>query len=331
MQVQTQLKGQDGTKTQEKPARNFFLSREELGEFHTKGFLGPYTLCEPDEMKAHWKRLRLELFDRSLVAYPDAQPGSGVYDYDRHLDNSFLADLICRPEIVHRMSSILGPDVLCWRSEFFPKYPGDEGTEWHQADTFGGGDGAPHIIWPNGSDFGGSMTAWIAFTDATEDRSCMQFIPGTQRTMYYDESKGMHYDPKRVNRNEINGVLRGFFGYDWREIQKDPDWVPDESKAVSMPCRAGQFIIFPSTLMHASTPHAGKSKEMRLACAVRYVPTAVTVYAAMKETNIVKELGGSYSLENFGVVVVSGRDDYKHNRVRTETTRSKAFVNSNPR
>jgi len=28
------------------------------------------------------------------------------------------------------------------------KYPGDEGTEWHQADTFGHASGAPQIVWP---------------------------------------------------------------------------------------------------------------------------------------------------------------------------------------
>src|SRR5271156_6643464 len=93
--------------TQEKPPQKFSLSPEELAEFHTKGFIGPYTLMEPDEMQAHWKRLRLDLFDRTKAVYRDAQPGTGIYDYDRHLDNSFLADMVCRPEIVHRMASIL--------------------------------------------------------------------------------------------------------------------------------------------------------------------------------------------------------------------------------
>jgi non-heme Fe2+,alpha-ketoglutarate-dependent halogenase len=314
----------------QKPA-GWFLSRDELAEFHTRGYLGPFTLFEPDEMRAHWKRLRLDLFDRRHAAYADVKPGSGVYDYDRHLDNPFLAEVVCRPEIVHRMASILGPDVICWRSEFFPKYPGDEGTDWHQADTFGGGNGIPHIVWPHGSDFGGALTIWMAFTEASEETACMQFIPGTQRTMYYDESKGMHYDPSRVNRKEVNGVLRGFFGYDWREIQVDPNWQPDESKAVSVPCRAGQFIVFWSTLMHASLPHLGRTKEMRLGFAARYVPTSVTVYADMKETNRVDELGGSFSLDDYGAIVVSGRDDYRHNRIRTHTTRGAPYVNANPR
>lgn len=319
------------TQVQEQAPGTFFLTRDELADFYTKGYLGPFKLFEPDEMKARWKRERLQLFDRSSVPYPDAKPGTGVYDYDRHLDNDFLADVVCRPEIVHRMSSILGPDVICWRSEFFPKYPGDEGTDWHQADTFGGGNGVPHIVWPHGSDFGGSLTAWVALTEASEETGCLQFIPGTQRSMYFDESKGMHYDPSRVNQKEVNGVLRGFFGYDWREIQKDPNWEPDESQAVSVPCRAGEFIVFWSTLMHASLPHQGKTKEMRLGFTGRYLPTSVSVYAAMKETNTVHELGGSFSLDNFGCVLVSGRDDHHLNRMRTHTTKGKEFVNSNPR
>ena len=321
----------DDVRTRPQSPGGWFLSRDELAEFHTRGFLGPFTLFEPEEMRAHWKRLRLDLFDRRDAAYPEVKPGSGVYDYDRHLDNPFLAEIVCRPEIVHRMASILGPDVVCWRSEFFPKYPGDEGTDWHQADTFGGGNGIPHIVWPDGSDFGGALTIWMAFTEASEETACMQFIPGTQRTMYYDESKGMHYDPSRVNRKEVNGVLRGFFGYDWREIQVDPNWTPDESKAVSVPCRAGQFVVFWSTLMHASLPHLGRSKEMRLGYAARYVPTSVTVYADMQETNRVDELGGSFSLENYGAIVVSGRDEFHHNRIRTHTTRGAPYLNANPR
>jgi non-heme Fe2+,alpha-ketoglutarate-dependent halogenase len=83
--------------------------------------------------------------------------------------------------------------------------------------------------------------------------------------------------------------------------------------------------------MHASTPHAGKTKEMRLAVAARYVPTSVELYGNMKETNIVYELGGNYSLDSYGAVLVSGRNEYTDNRIRAHTTRGKAFVNSNPR
>src|SRR6266704_2445664 len=76
---------------------------------------------------------------------------------------------VCGPEIVHRVTSILGPDLLCWRTEFFPKYPGDEGTDWHQADTFANASGQPQICWPDDQkEFGGTITVWTAFTEATE-------------------------------------------------------------------------------------------------------------------------------------------------------------------
>lgn len=290
-------------------SRDFSFSPSERERFHQLGFAGLFTLYEPNEIAAAWKRVRLELFDRSNSAYASAETGQGmvsIANYDRHLDNAFLADHICRAEIVDRVTAILGPDVLCWRTEFFPKNPGDEGTDWHQADTFASASGEPQLVWPNDADFGGTITVWAALTDTDVETACLQFIPGTHRTMYYDETKRMHYDPARIN--EVvgqGGVKRGFFGYDYKQLRKDPGWSPDEASAVSVPMRAGQFIVFWSTLMHASHPHAGKTKRARVAFAARYVPTSVKVYPS---TSVVAEYGGVISLEKYGAVLVSGRD-----------------------
>jgi non-heme Fe2+,alpha-ketoglutarate-dependent halogenase len=141
--------------------------------------------------------------------------------------------------------------------------------------------------------------------------------------MYYDETKRMHYDPNLINSQEKGGVPRGFFGYDYRQLQKDPDWQPDESKAVSMVMRPGQAIMFWSTLMHASFPHLGKTDEMRLGFAARYVPTSVRIYP---DTDYVEEYGGRVSLEKYGAVLVSGEDKFAHNRMATHTTRGHGFV-----
>lgn len=308
-------------------ARQFSFSPEEFAGFHERGFYGPFTVYEPDEMKAVWRRQRLQLLDRSMAVYGADEAISGstnISNYDRHLDSTFLADHICRPEIVDRVASVLGPNVLCWRTEFFPKYPGDEGTDWHQADTFANASGTPQILWPKGAEhFGGTITVWTAFTEANEDNGCLQFIPGTHNTMFYDETKRMHYDPNLYNKQEKDGVTRGFFGYDYRQLQKDPDWRPDESKAVSMVMRPGQAIMFWSTLMHASFPHSGKTDEMRLGFAARYVPTSVRIYP---DTEYVEEYGGRVSLEKYGAVLVSGQNEFTHNRMATHTTRGHAFV-----
>lgn len=307
----------------------FSLSDEEIERFHERGYLGPFKVYEIDEMKALWKRERLKLMDRSHAVYQEETATSGntnISNYDRHLDSEFLATHICRPEIVDRVCSILGPNVVCWRTEFFPKYPGDEGTDWHQADTFANASGTPQIVWPEDKEFGGTITVWAAFTEANEDMACLQFIPGTHRTMFYDEAKRMHYDPDRINQARKDGVRRGFFGYDYRELQIDPNWKPDESKAVSMVMRPGEAILFWSTLMHASHPHTGKTQDMRLGFASRYVPTSVNIYP---NTDEIEEYGGSVRLDKYGAVVISGENTNSYNRIATKTTRGFTFPKRN--
>jgi non-haem Fe2+, alpha-ketoglutarate-dependent halogenase len=300
------------------------LTTQEINTFHQQGYLGPIDLYDRAVMKNSWRANRTQVFDRTMAVYPNVEATTSVSiaNYDRHLDIDYLAAHVCHPGIVGRLAGILGPDILCWRSEFFPKYPGDEGTDWHQADTFAHASGKPQVVWPSDEKFGGAVTVWTAFTDATIEMGCLQFIPGTHQTMFYDEMKGMHYDPASRNKTEKDGVKRGFLGYDYRSLQKDPNWKPNESDAVSMVMRAGQFVIFWSTLMHASHPHLGKTKDMRLGFASRYVPTSVKIYP---DTESINEYGDEISLEKYGAVLVSGTNVFTHNRIRTHTTRGMRF------
>lgn len=303
------------------------LSAAELEKFHRDGYAGPFDLYDESEMQEHLRALRPKILNTKKAIYNSGRAVSGstnLGNYDRHLDIDFLASHITHPEIVHRVASILGRDVLCWRSEFFPKYPGDEGTDWHQADNFSNVAGSKHpqIVWPEDANFGGTITVWTAFTPATIDMGCLQFIPGSHKTMNYDESKVMAYDADSINRVKKDGVRRGFFGYDYRQLQKDPNWSPDESKSVSQVMRQGQFIIFWSTLMHASHPHAGLTQQMRLGFAARYLPTSVRVYPY---SGSLEEFGATASLEKFGNVLVTGTDQYRHNRFVDRTVNGFRF------
>ncbi|HDR8935318.1 chlorinating enzyme [Burkholderia vietnamiensis] len=299
----------------------FSLTPDELARFRAQGFFGPFRVYSPDEARERYRAIRVELFDREHAIY-DLPPTSPIANYDRHLDVNLLSEHIGRREIVDRVASMLGPDLLCWRSEMFPKYPGDEGTDWHQADTFAHASGAPQIVWPGESRFGGAITAWTAFTDATEENGCLRFIPGTHEEMFYDESKKMAYDASKINTQEKDGIKRGFFGYDYRSLQKDPSWKPDESQAVSITMQAGECVIFWSTLMHSSFPNS-TADVTRLGYASRYVPTGVKVYP---DTNVVEEYGSAISLDKYGVVLVSGEDHYGHNRRALSNARGRAFA-----
>ncbi len=60
----------------------------------------------------------------------------GLNARDKHLQNDELLSLYVHPAIVERMAQLLGPDLLLWRSQFFPKYPGMGGTGWRQATAY---------------------------------------------------------------------------------------------------------------------------------------------------------------------------------------------------
>jgi len=309
-------------------SETFVLSEEQRAQFERDGYLGPIKIYEPEEMAERWGRIRTKLVDRSRAVYPTEALGAvtNISNYDRHLDVDLLSEHIMNARIVDRVASILGPDVLCWRTEFFPKYAGDEGTDWHQAATFANASKRPQIMWPaeDGQPaFGGTITVWTAFTDSTLENGCLQLMPGTHREMNYDEMKPMEYEPSAINATEKNGVKRGFFGHDYRQLQKDPDWTPDESKAFPLVMKKGECVIFWSTLMHASLPHTGTMKDYRMGFAARYVPTQVKIYP---ETDTVSEYGGGIPLDNYGAVLVSGKDEYGINRIAETSRRDYPFV-----
>lgn len=306
---------------------DFTLTPQEIEDFHRKGYAGPFDLYDPEEMAVNLKKLRPKLFDLEKSVYKGVDGTSGVTNianYDRHLDVDFLSEHICQRQIVDRITGIIGKDILCWRSEFFPKYPGDEGTDWHQAGTFSNVASAnkPKVEWPEGAKHSGAITVWTAFTESNIENGCLQFIPGTHNTMFYDESQDMSYDADAINIKEKDGTRRGFFGYDYRQLQKDPNWRPDESKAVDLIMKPGQFMIFWSTLLHASHPYNRDSGPTRLGYSARYVPTEVKVYPG---TDTIDEFGATASLEKYGSVLVSGEDKYQHNKLLETSTNNVKF------
>ena len=302
----------------------FSLTDAEQQFIEENGYVGPFTLYEPEEMEHIWNKTRRQVFDRTHAIYEiDMHSGpNNIANYDRHLDIPFLAQLVARPEIVNKLKGILGPDILCWRTEFFPKYGGDEGTDWHQADNFAMASGKPQIIWPK-TGFGGTVTVWTAFTEASEKTACLRFQPGTHKKMFYDEMKKMTYNPDLVNTKIKEGVLSGFFGYDYTELLVDPNVRPDESKAVTIPMKAGQYVIFWSTLAHASLPNSADANVLRLGFASRYVPPYVKIYP---DTTLIEEYGASLSLDKYGAVLVAGEDKYGYNRKLKTTTRGVPFI-----
>ena len=279
--------------------------------FKEQGFIGPFKLWEPDEMTAWWKEQRRALLDPRKV---ERAAFDNPANYDRHLDISGLSRLITQPPLVRRFQALIGPDVLCWRTEFFPKNPGDAGTGWHQVETYAIGEAAKGMLEPTNRSNGAPMelTAWVAFTEATKENGCMKFLPGSHRTWHYDETAKLEWDDGKARNT--------FFGYDYSELRIDKNWDPDEQDIRHVEMRPGEFIIFTARCVHGSNPN--RSLKQRMGYAIRVVPTHVKVYSGMTEFD---EFGHHFDLSRHGCVLVGGHDEFGWNRVQSENAWGEPF------
>lgn len=271
--------------------------------FDENGYIGPFKVYEPEAVEEMWKKVRIQLLNKQNAIY-----GGNKINYDRHLDVKALSDIASHPEIVRRVQSVLGPNILCWRTEWFPKYPGDQGTAWHQAESFVAFEGDKKLVPTQPHEGSWEVTVWFAFTDATRETACMKVLPGTHRTWYFDERRNVPYDPN----TSMKGTGSGFFGYDFEKLKIDPNWKPDESKALYMEMRAGQAIMFTSRCLHGSEPNTSKDRT-RMGLAIRYVPTDVQIYPY--HDGQFTHFGEVFPLDKYAAMLVAGEDTFGHNKI----------------
>ncbi len=152
-------------------------------------------------------------------------------------------EVIRRPRLGDAVEDLLGPDFVCWGSSFFAKKAGDpDFISWHQDSTYYG------LEPPE------SVTAWIAFTDATPEAGCMKIIAGS------------HLGPDILVHDEIphpdNMLVRG------QTVR-----AVDERRAVEMPLAAGQMSIHHNRTIHASEPN--RAAWPRIGFAVHFAASRV--------------------------------------------------------
>lgn len=282
------------------------LSDSQIESFKENGFIGPLTIYSPEDAIRRWNKAKVE-----MAISKNKPHDSTVLNYDRHLDCNTLSEHVVRPEIVGRLRGLMGNDILCWKTNVFPKYPGEQGTGWHQVETFRAGQtGAvtrPALKY-TGQTPGvtSELTVWTAFTPAHREHGCMTFIPGSHKKWYYDETKPM--------KNAIEAKKHDFFGYDYSELKLDNQWDPDSEESVKMVLEPGQCVMFVSKCVHGSMPNV--SDQMRLGYAARYVLPSVQVYDGVEQLG---QYGEKISLDYFGCVLVSGEDSHGLNRLHKKS------------
>jgi len=262
------------------------MSEPQIRDFWDRGFAGPFKLLEREEMLAMAPRM-WRLFETESRTYPrdsytyvgsttkgpdgaeinnETYARKGLNARDKHLEDDELMSLYAHPAIVERMAQLLGPDLLLWRSQFFPKYPGMGGTGWHQATSYLNETFRTATLTPKNLRKLFQLTAWVAITDSTVKNGCMRFIPGTHRELLPMEVE--EYDPVKHagNKHDRFGtkVMRPALG----EIEKH---------AVNLEMKAGEFVIFSERTMHGALPNITQD-DARLAMSARYIVPDVEIH-----------------------------------------------------
>ncbi len=111
------------------------------------------------------------------------------------------------------------------------------------------------------------VTAWVAFTDATEANGAMEYIPG---------SHTLDQIPHRDTFAKNNLLTRG------QEVMVDVD----VSQRRVIPLRPGEMSLHHVRLVHGSPPNP--SGDRRIGFAIRYMPTSVAPVAGVDSATLVR-------------------------------------------
>jgi ectoine hydroxylase-related dioxygenase (phytanoyl-CoA dioxygenase family) len=212
------------------------LSIAAIGDFRRNGFHAPVRVFPADEAQQY--RRRLEEHEARAGA-----PLQGKWRVKTHLLFTWADELVHHPRILDAVEDILGPDILCWNTNFFIKEPGSPGfVSWHQDAAYWGLD--PEEV----------VTAWVALTHRNLESGCMKVMPGTHLDSHLPHVDTFHED---------NLLTRG------QEIAVEVD----ASKAVDVILQPGEISLHDIKLVHGSEPN--RSNDRRIGFAIRYLPTQV--------------------------------------------------------
>ena len=212
--------------------------------YQRDGYYFPIPVLSADEVREC--RGRLEAFEAEHQGLPER------YRFKTYLVWTWLDRLIRHPRILDAVEAVIGPDILCWSTDFFIKEPHDPGyVSWHQDSTYWGLE-PPDVV-----------TAWLGLTDSTDENGCVRVVPGSHL-----QGQVTHHD----TFGEDNLLSRG------QEVMVEVD----ESEGVDLRLAAGEASLHHVLVVHGSRPNA--SSDRRIGVAFRYLPTHVRQTVGVRES-----------------------------------------------
>ena len=270
------------------------LTTEQIETYRRNGFIGPLTLCTPEAMAELREWIDAEDFlSRPSPLYEAAPLGMKAVvqglDYEKasdwHLVYRQIYALCTHPTVTAAMASLMGPDLLLWRSHLQLKEARvGKPVAWHRDRSFPGQLGLPALNPVK------NISAWIAIDRADVENGCVWCVPGT------------HKQNIPVRRGELGADEEGLFGRRYKL-----EYVVDTTTAVPMVLDPGQYFLFTESTLHGS-PH-NPSPRRRTGFSVRVTTPEVRVYDGQSTD------GQGYKLDRWGCVLMSGEDRYGYNKI----------------
>jgi len=220
------------------------LTPAEVAAYHDRGCHFPIGVATPEAAAELMRHLRAT---EALLGAPLA----GRMNQKPHLILPWAHDLVTHPAVLDAVESVLGPDILCWGSQFFMKGAGDAAyVSWHQDGTYWGLS-SPDVT-----------TAWIAFTPSTPESGCMRVVPGSHRGPV----------PHTDTFARDNLLSRG------QEVAV----AVDERDAVDIVLQPGAMSLHHVLIVHGSEPN--RAAWPRIGYAIRYVAAHVRQAAGERDS-----------------------------------------------
>jgi hypothetical protein len=253
--------------------RSTRLTDEERAAYRERGYHVPLRAFSADEAARRYGSFLdyWALHSERLKGRPPREWGK--YLIDTHLFLRWVYEIVVHPPVLDAVESVLGPDILVWGSQWFPKFAHDRSyVSWHQDAAYWGL--SPLNV----------TTAWIAVVPSTRENGCMRVIPGTHLGLL----------PQRETYAEANMLSRG------QEIAVEVD----ESLAVDFVLQPGEFSLHHIGIVHGSGPNT--SDTSRIGLAVRYVSPDVVQQGSVRDMVLLARGRDDYG--HFDIVVPPTHD-----------------------
>jgi chlorinating enzyme len=224
------------------------LTQAQVEHFRREGYAFPFDAIPAAEAASYVAKL--DSYDAILGEEAQKQ-----LKIKAHVAAPWIVALARNKNILDAVESVIGPDILLFGTSMFSKKARDvRFVSWHQDAAYYGLDPQQEV------------TCWVGLTDADTENGCMRVMPGSHlgADSVHDET----YDPQNMlGRGQ---TIRGI----------------DDSKAVYMPVKAGQFSMHHERTIHGSMPNP--SDRRRVGISFFYMPTHVRSTIGRRTATLVR-------------------------------------------